>query len=259
MYTKDDLKRDIENLGIKSDDTLLIHSSMKAIGQVEGGADTVLVAFMEYMNKGLLIMPTHSWNTINKDNNVFDPLKEPSCVGILTNLFMKRSGVTRSWHPTHSVAAYGRESKDYTTGEENTRTPCPRTGCWGKLYDRSAKILFLGCPMIRNTFIHGVEEWNGIDNRLAKKPTDLKIKSPDGKLIDCPQYTHHAPINDISLNYNKIKAALLHKGIAGKGKIGDAESYLCDAVGMADLTGEFLSKNPDLFIDDKPIPEEWYL
>ena len=64
-------KKDIKNMGIKNNDTLLIHSSMKAIGQVEGGAETVLDAFMEYLEKGLLILPTHSWNNINEKNNVF--------------------------------------------------------------------------------------------------------------------------------------------------------------------------------------------
>jgi aminoglycoside 3-N-acetyltransferase len=52
MYTKQELKRDILNIGIKEEDTILIHSSMKAIGEVEGGADTVLDAFMEYLQAG---------------------------------------------------------------------------------------------------------------------------------------------------------------------------------------------------------------
>ena len=45
MYTKDQLKEQIKRLGIRPDDTLLVHSSMKAVGEVEGGADTVLDAF----------------------------------------------------------------------------------------------------------------------------------------------------------------------------------------------------------------------
>src|SRR5690554_8160890 len=105
MFTKEELKEQIAALGIQPTDTLLIHSSMKAVGEVEGGADTVLDAFSEYLKEGLLILPTHTWAQMNSEYNVFDVVNEPSCVGILTELFRKRPGVVRSWHPTHSVAA----------------------------------------------------------------------------------------------------------------------------------------------------------
>lgn len=260
MYTKQDILNDIKNIGIKPTDTLLVHSSMKAIGKVEGGADTVLDAFIEYLqDEGLLVFPTHTWEQINDEYNVFNPLTEPSCVGILTNLFMKRPGVIRSLHPTHSVAAIGKDAAEYTAGEEQFDTPCPRKGCWGKLYDRKAKILFLGCNLKKNTFIHGVEEWNNIPDRLMEKPRHLKIIAPDGRVIDRPFRSHYFSGGDISYNYDKILPPFLHYGIAKKGKIGDAESYLCDAVGMADLTTEYLKRNPRLFESDTPIPEDWYI
>lgn len=258
MHTKNDLKRQMKELGIRARGTLLVHSSMKALGEIEGGAETVLDALMEYMTEGLLVLPTHSWNSINGENPLYDPLTEPSCVGILTNLFLKRPGVIRSWHPTHSVAAYGKDAEEYTSGEEKTRSACPREGCWGKLYDRNAQILFLGCSTKRNTYIHGVEEWYGIKNRLSAEPQILKIRRPDGTIIDCPQLRHQSPVDDISQNYDKIQPAMLYRGISVKGKIGDGESVLCEAVPMADLTGELLKRDPDLFIDDKAVPGEWY-
>lgn len=259
MYTKQDLIESIIKIGIKPTDTLLVHSSMKAIGSVEGGADTVLDAFIEYLkDDGLLIFPTHTWYQINDEYNVFDPATEPSCVGLLTNLFMKRPGVIRSLHPTHSVAALGKDAIVYTSGEEFLDTPCGRKGCWGKLYDRKAKILFLGCSLKSNTFLHGVEEWNNIPDRLLTKPRQLKIKTPDGRLLDRPLYSHYSTKGDVSRNYDKMLLPFLHYGIAKTGKIGDAESVLCDAAGMADLTTKYLQRNPGLFDDDSPIPTEWY-
>lgn len=59
-----------------------------------------------------------------KDHPVFDSKKEPSCVGILTNLFMKRAGVVRSLHPTHSMAGFGKNAAEYLAGEEYRNTPC---------------------------------------------------------------------------------------------------------------------------------------
>lgn len=259
MYTKPDLIHTIAAIGIQPDDTLLIHSSMKSIGPVEGGADTVLDAFIEYLRDGLLIFPTHTWSKINGENPIFDPATEPSCVGLLTNLFMKRPGVHRSWHPTHSVAALGRDAESYAAGEEFSDVPCSRQGCWGKLLDRKAKILFLGCSLKSNTILHGVEEWNHVPNRLMTNAELLKIRTPDGRIIDRPVRGHQSPVGDVSQNFGKMEAPLLHTGIARRDQIGDAASVLCDAVKMAELASTLLQRNPDLFIDDSPVPVEWYI
>ena len=49
MYTKNDLLACLAKAHIDPKGTVLIHSSMKAVGEVEGGADTVSDAFCEYM------------------------------------------------------------------------------------------------------------------------------------------------------------------------------------------------------------------
>lgn len=258
METKATLKTQIQALGIMPHDTLLIHSSLSAIGSVEGGGETVLEAFIEYLAPGLLVLPTHTWRQINAEYNVFSVDEEPSCVGVLTELFRKRPGVVRSWHPTHSVAALGQDAEEFIRGEEFFDSPCPREGCWGKLYDREAKILFLGIDLSRNTMIHGVEEWAKVSNRLTEEHQALKIRTPDGRLLDCPMRRHQAPVPDISKNYGKLAAPLFARGIAKTGQIGQAESILVRSAPMVDWTMEFLRKDPDLFIDRKPIPTKWY-
>lgn len=259
IHTKQSLYRDLRESGIDSHGTLFVHSSMKAIGECDNRGDTVIDALIEFMSNGLLIMPTHTWDNIGADHNIFDPLTEPSCVGILTNLFMKRPGVIRSLHPTHSVAAIGKDAADYISGEEHTSTPCPRNGCYGKLYDRKAQILFLGCDLSKNTFLHGVEEWNNIPQRLANTQQELYIKLND-ELLPCPQNRHHHPtIDDISQYYIKMEQAFIRTGIGKYCTIGDAHSILCDAVGMSDLVGRCLQIKPDLFINDRPVYESLYI
>ncbi len=258
MYSKDALYKDITKLPIKREGTLLIHSSMKSIGDVQGGADTILDIFIEVMKDGLLIFPTHTWAEYNNKGGIFNSLKEPSCVGILTNLFMKRKGVIRSLHPTHSVTALGKEAENYIEGEERFETPCPRKGCWGKLYDRNAQILFIGCDLTKNTFIHGVEEWDSIPDRLSEKKYKVKIIKQDGEEIYSEIRRHWNSSGDISSNYGKLLKPFLYKKICKEYKIGDSKCYLCEAKRMADLTSLFLKKNKDLFINNNPIPEAWY-
>ena len=253
MYTKEDLIRDMEVMGVDPKGTLLVHSSMKSIGEVDGGADTVLDAMMEYMKDGLLVLPTHTWDRVNREHPVFRAAEEDSCVGILTNLFRKRPGVIRSLHPTHSVAAYGKDAAGYTAGEEKQTTPCHRSGCWGRLYDRKAKILFLGCRLTSNTYLHGVEEWNGIPGTLRDYAEVYTVIAPDGTEYTVPQYRHSG---GASVHYGKMEPVFLRHGALKYGTFGDARCVLCDAVGMADITKKCLEKNPRLFrCEDLPEDE----
>lgn len=254
MLTRQELERQVETLGIDPRGTLLIHSSMKAIGPVEGGAEAVLDAFSWYMQDGLLVLPTHTWRQMSESYTVFDVVREPSCVGLLTNLFRQRPGVIRSWHPTHSVAALGREAAEYTAGEEQTRTPCPRSGCWGRLYDRRATILFLGCSLKCNTFLHGVEEWCGVSNRLARTPQDFTVITPAGERLTVPQYRHHTePELDVSDHYDKMAPAFEKAGAVRYARLGEAACIVADAVAMADITARYLAANEQLFADEEPL------
>ena len=93
MYTKNQLKEQLKNMGLAGNETILVHSSMKSIGAVDGGADTVLDALIEYFEDGLLLFPTHTWKNVNADNPAFDYRTTPSCVGLLTNMLDRKSVV----------------------------------------------------------------------------------------------------------------------------------------------------------------------
>ena len=191
MYTKTNLMNDLENMGLKPVDTIMVHSSMKAIGQVDGGADTVIDAFMEYFANGLFMMPTHTWAQMSAEHSLFDPKEEPACVGILPNIFRQRVGVVRSLHPTHSIAAYGPRAAEYIKGEEKITTPCQPDGCWSRLLEEDAKILMLGCTHTRNTFIHAIEELLDVPERLTEKPVNFQIRMPDGSIKEVAVHRHY--------------------------------------------------------------------
>ncbi|WP_418587345.1 AAC(3) family N-acetyltransferase [Gemmiger sp.] len=56
-YTRSDLLQDLAAMGLTGQETILIHSSMRSIGAVEGGADTVLDALTAFFANGLLLLP----------------------------------------------------------------------------------------------------------------------------------------------------------------------------------------------------------
>ena len=72
MFTKEDLKTQIRAMGILPTDTVLIHSSLRAVGSVENGADGIIDAFKEVLTEGLLLIPTHTWAVVGQKQPVFD-------------------------------------------------------------------------------------------------------------------------------------------------------------------------------------------
>ena len=124
MITKAALLEDLGRAGIDPHGMLLCHFSMKKIGPVENGADTVLDALMEYMKNGLLIVPCHTWSNVDDENPVFDVRETKPCVGLLPDLFRRREGVVRTLHPTHSLCVYGPRAQAFAEGQERFDTPC---------------------------------------------------------------------------------------------------------------------------------------
>lgn len=258
-YTKENLKQQLAEMGLKNTDAIMVHSSMKSLGNVEGGADTVVDAFMEFFSEGLFMTPTHTWAQMSAEYSVFDPKTEPACVGIIPNIFRTREGVVRSLHPTHSIAAFGPTASEYIKGEENVTTPCQPGGCWDRLREVNAKILLVGVTHIRNTFIHAVEEVYDVPERLTAEPTIFQIKMPDGTLKEVAMYRHYNRIlAHISESFDKMEAGYYKAGAAKKVRLGDAECILCDANRLFEVTGAILKQEINCFIDREEIPEVWY-
>ena len=280
-YNKQQLKDQLESMGLKGDETILIHSSMKAIGAVDGGADTVLDAWMEYFKDGLLLLPTHTWKTVNADNPVYNPYTTPSCVGLLTNMFMKRDGVIRSLLPTHSLSGYGNNAAEYQAGEEYNNTPCTPGGCYDRLKEVGGKVLLVGVGHERNTYIHSVEEVLNVPNRLSDMPMELVIelqeesnnsgklppynrdegwkKHTDNKLCRKVYVRKHynAQQPHISEDFVKLNQIFLDSGVVRKVKFGDADSLLCDAKGMFNIVRQVIAPDPGCIVtkDTLSMPE----
>lgn len=251
---KDDLKEQLRVMGVTGEETILIHSSMKAIGEVDRGADTVLDAWIEYFKEGLLLLPTHTWKTVNEDNPVYNPAATPSCVGLLTNMFLKRDGVIRSLHPTHSMAGIGKNAYEYLKGEEYNNTPCTPGGCYDRLRSCNGKILLVGVGHERNTFIHSVEEVLNVPHRLSDKPMQLRIAMQDGSYKDVYMRKHYnAGQPHISEDFVKLNDAFIECGAVKKVKFGNADCLLCDAKAIFNVVRHVIAPDPECIVTAKAI------
>jgi len=108
MVTKNEIKSALSALGVRPGELALVHSSLKAFGRVENGADTVIDALLEVLGpEGTLVLPTFTLSFQPLEKIIFDTVNSKSEVGIITEVFRRRPGVLRSTHLVHSVAASG--------------------------------------------------------------------------------------------------------------------------------------------------------
>ena len=246
MYTRQELLTSLKNLNIDPSGTLLVHLSYKAIGEVDGRGDTVLDALMEYMSAGLLVLPSHTWSNVNASNPVMDVLHTPSCVGKLTDMFRKRPGVYRSLHPSHSLSAYGDDAESFISGEEHIDTPCGEGGTYHKLWQRNAQILLIGVSFTRNTYIHGVEEWDKAEGSISPDKTDFYVIDYEGRRIHTPIYRHCSRLS--SEVFSKLEPQALQEGILSFGTFGDATARVMYAAPLREMIAKLLEKDPQYLL-----------
>ena len=249
MHTAQSLKQDLVSAGFSGGETVLIHSSMKSIGEVEGRAEGVLDFLCDFFHDGLLVFPTLSYASVRETvNPVFRPLETPACTGILPELFRKRPGVVRSLHPLHSLAALGKDAEEFTAGHEKFTTAFDPLSPWGKLVSRKAKVLLIGVDLDSMTFLHAVEQWAGV-KILSQKPLHLYVEDHAGNTLSVPVYWHTGAH---STRFHVAEKMLADAGILHYCVFGSAPSMVIDCCACCDFLMAELKKNPDLF---KPEPK----
>lgn len=138
---------------------LLVHASLRSLGPLAGGAETVVLSLLEALDpQGTLLMPALSYATVGPQSPIFNVAATPSCVGALSEYFRTRPGTIRSVHPTHSVSGAGSLVKDLLDEHIRSTTPCGPYSPFARLPEVGGQILFIGCGLRPNTSMHAVEE-----------------------------------------------------------------------------------------------------
>lgn len=260
MITKQQLKDDLHAMGIRGDDTVLIHISLKAVGEVEGGADGLIDAFCEYLSDGLFLVPTHTWNDVNANNPIYDVRTSVPCIGTVPRVAAFRKDGIRSLHPTHSIWAHGKDAENFIRGEENAASPAPVGFCWDRLADVGAKILLIGVTHNRNTFIHSIDERMNLADRLSTTPYDVTIVDHSGTSSVHPMRAHScSKTNDVSLFYVNFEKPLTELGAQTFGQLGNAQVRIVDAKKCQEIISRIYSRaESDIFTEYREIPENLY-
>ena len=170
------LINDLRSLGIKAGMTLLVHSSLRSIGWVCGGAVSIILALEEVLTEnGTLVMPAHSgdlsdpknwknppvpqswWEIIRNEMPVFNKDLTPTReMGTIPEVFRKQKTVIRSSHPCSSFAAWGK-NKHYIVQDDKLDYQMNEKSPLGRIYELDGNVLFIGVGYDKNTSFHLAE------------------------------------------------------------------------------------------------------
>lgn len=264
IYTKADLLSQLAELNIPRDRVVLVHTSLRLIGNIEGGNQTLLDALIEYFTQegGLLCIPTHTWMNLGKKItlDVEDPT---TCLGAFPTFAAADPRGIRSENPTHSMVVFGNRERalNFVANELKIASVTAPDSCYGKLYDEAGFVLLIGVSHNMNTYLHAVGEMVGMPNRLSKKSLDLAVKRENGEVVACKMKlmdTDYTP--DISWRYHQYETAFRYHGAITDGFLGNAPVQACDAVIMKNTVALILKNNQgkDPLTDEEPIPPKLY-
>lgn len=174
LITIESLINDFRQLGLYAGQTVIAHTSLKALGgYVVGDAPAVVDALLEVLTStGTLIMPTHSTNNTEPSAWQINPVKPeqwaavraamppyrpeitPSNrMGAINECFRTYPNVKRSGHPAFSFAAWGKEA-DFVTADQALDNGVAEQSPIGRLYELDGWVLLLGVGHGNNTSLH---------------------------------------------------------------------------------------------------------
>ena len=240
------ITQDLHALGVREGGVLLVHSSLSALGHVDGGPETVIRGLLDALGpEGTLLMPALSYETVNRAHPIFDVRHTPSCVGAIPEYFRTRPGTRRSMHPTHSVCAVGPLTGALLDEHPLDDTPCGPHSPFHKLRDVGGQLLMLGCGLRPNTSMHAIEE-------LAMPPYlfgDLityRLTHADGHVTEKAYHRHG--FRGYLQRYDRA-ADVLDEPALHRGRVLAAEVYLIDVPALWDAVLARMRRDPLYFVD----------
>ncbi len=242
------LRADLVALGIRPGMDIIVHSSLSAIGDVAGGADTVVDALLAVLGKsGTLVMPSFN----HMEAHVYNPLTTPTKCGAIADAFWRRPQARRSRHPSHPVAAIGPKANIFCDGHEHA-------GIWtdaspiGKLVQANGWILSLGVSQWASTVYHVAEasaHARCLDN--FEPACRLRLVRSDGTVAETPGFAYRRQPCPVSVR--ETVRRLNRRELCRHGRIGQADSALTPARALwAAHRRRLLARCPNCRI--RPVP-----
>lgn len=233
-YDADQLVHRLRKAGITESDTLLVHANFSQHSGFQGAPIDMVNALARVVEpRGNLLMVSIPFRGSGYDHlqkgKPFDVRKAISMMGLVTEMFRRRSGTLRSLHPTHPVLASGSEAEWLVADHEKCVFPCGVGSPFDKFRKRDGKILFFDVSFGAITFFHHVEDL--LKERLPfpvyhERLFSAPVVDAQGQQRQVETYTFNP---DVARKAEKLERKMEQEGSLVTGRIGNSRFILVEA------------------------------
>jgi len=246
MLTFEGLVEGFQKLGVEQGDTLLVHSSYKSFGEVEGGPQAVVRALETALGTdgdGTLIMPTFNFDF--NQGKLWNVRKTRSKMGALTEIVRMDPRSKRVFHPFYSFAILGKHAE--MLGSLRYKSAYERNSVFGKLRDLDGKIMVIGLSYNNSmTFFHHIEQMEGVDYRFLKQFTGEVTDENGNTYTDTFEMLVRDIDKGVMTMVDPMGALMEEAGVIKSEKIGDADVKLMEANEVYEFTAREMKRDPFL-------------
>lgn len=251
------LKQQLQVLGIKAGDSIMVHSSLKEMGWIAGGAKAVIDALIETITpEGTIVMPAQSaensepsnwmippvpeeWHEpIRQHMPAYDPYLTPlRGMGKIAECFHRHPKTIRSYHPVHSFMAWGKHAEAWMM-EHPLEDSFGPSSPLGAIVDQEIKILLIGVGYDSCTALH-LSEYLLESKTYANQAAAMLV---DGKR----QWIEYQIVDVDSDRFPEIGKAFEqeHSQEVSVGKLGQADCRIIHMKPLIEFGVEWLKLHP---------------
>ncbi|MCB2360097.1 aminoglycoside N(3)-acetyltransferase [Clostridium estertheticum] len=258
ILTKENLINQFMNCGLAKGQTIFVHTSLKSLGFVVGGAETLIRALLEIVGEdGTLMMPSQTWKNLDPSTGVhweepeewwpiirenwpaYDKEVTPAIgMGVVAEMFRKWPGAKRTEHPARSIAAFGKYAQ-YITKEHDLSNIFGENSPIGKLYELDGYVLLIGVGYEKNTSLHLAETRANFSNKKFMNESSAIMTSGKREWVTYnTQAVDDKDFVKLGSEYDKEKNIIIHK-------VGNADVRFMKQRPLIDWTVEWMEKNRD--------------
>ncbi len=261
--SKSDLISALRNLGLKSGDLLMVHASLRAVGEVLGGPDELISALLESIGPGGTMMmylgcqmpfddvgrgifTSEQEEFIVQNCPAFDPTTARASrdFGALAEFFRTSPGVEVTANPGCRMGAIGPLS-DKLLKEHSLNYGLGKGSPLERLCNHQGKVLLLGSDLDAVTLLHYAEAIAPIENKkLVHIRVPLMIDG-EKQWVEVEEFNSSTGICDWPDEYFAIilRKYIAESRIISSGKVGKATCYLFSASDLVDFAVPIMVKD----------------
>jgi len=235
---------------------IFVHTSLKSLGYVVGGAEVLIRALLEIVGPGgTLMMPSQTWKNLDPSTGVhweepqewwpilrehwpaYDKEITPAIgMGTVAEMFRKWPGAHRSDHPARSVAAVGKHA-GYLTRDHDLCNIIGKGSPVDKLYALDGHILLIGVGYDKNTSLHLAEaraDFKG--KKFAEESSAIMVDGERKWVTYVTQAVDDDDFVELGRQYDEVNGTLVHK-------VGDADVRFLRQRPLIDWAVAWMEKN----------------